>query len=326
MSGSNRGRHTLCVTLCSVVGVLWNTASTCAASGRARDCSAVYEAAREQELAGHLHEATLIFQNCAIDSCSNPVRQTCQAKLFRLELDVPSVVPLVKDDAGEPIVDVQVTMDGRLIASRLDGRALSVDPGLHEFVFRADGSVIGRQRLVIAQGQRNRELWVALPALEGATTSQPTAAVNHGAAPTAELSDHAQASAARTHAEATPPRHVNLSEPEGHGPGAAPYLLGGTALLGAGAYVLMSTWARGDNRQLKNCSPNCSADSVSHIRSLYLAADISLGVAIASALGSAALFVFSGSGSKDESAPRRSFALAVQPERDGALATFRGSL
>jgi hypothetical protein len=322
MSRSNRGRHTLCVAICSLAGVFWSSASPCAASDRERDCSAVYEAAREQELAGRLQEATSIFQNCAIDSCNNPIRQTCEAKLFRLELDVPSVVPLVKDHTGEPIVDVQVTMDGRLLASRLDGRALSVDPGLHVFVFSADGAEIGRRKLVIAQGQRNRELWMELPA-----PAVERAAQSDGTAPTEELSDRVQASAVAKHAEAAAPRSANLaSEPQGDGPGAAPYLLGGTALLGAGAYVLLSTWARGDNRQLKTCSPNCPADSVTHIRSLYLAADISLGVAIASALGSAALFVFSGSSTKAESGPRRSYALSVQPERDGALATFRGSL
>lgn len=302
---------------CGLLGLLWS--NVCAAEGRDRDCSAVYDAAFEQEHAGHLREAQSIYQNCAIDSCSDPVRQSCEAKLFRLELDVPSVVPLAKNAAGEPLVDALVTMDGAELTSHLDGRAITVDPGLHEFVWSSRGSVIGSERVVIAQGQRNRELMMAMaPAHEPEPiVSQPTAA------------DEAETAAAvnpATVARALPAPRAAAEVPHHGSVSLTPYVLGGTALLGAGAYALLSSWARGDNAALGRCSPNCSQGSVSHVRTLYIAADISLGVAAAAAIGSIATFTLGGTSSEHEPAPKHSFALSVQPERAGALATVRGSL
>lgn len=298
---------------CGLLGLLWSNA--CAAEDRDRDCSAVYDAAFEQEHAGHLRDAQSIYQNCAIDSCSNPVRQSCEAKLFRLELDVPSVVPLAKDAAGEPLVDARVTMDGAELSSHLDGRAFSVDPGLHQFVWSSGGSVIGSERVVIAQGQRNRELMMAM-------TPAPVAPQPMAANEAETLVK--PASVARHQAELPVPRAATAAN---HGSvSLTPYVLGGTALLGAGAYALLSSWARGDNAALGRCSPNCAQASVSHVRTLYLAADISLGVAAAAAIGSIATFTLGGTSSEHEPAPKRSFALSVQPERDGALATVRGSL
>jgi hypothetical protein len=105
-----------------------------------------------------------------------------------------------------------------------------------------------------------------------------------------------------------------------------PYVLGGTALAGVGGYFMLVNWGRQDNQQLARCSPNCSPDSVSHIRRLYLAADISLGVSIAAALGAGAWLLFSSSHSSTErTPPAAAYALSVQPERAGALATFEGS-
>jgi hypothetical protein len=300
---------------CGLLGLLWS--DLCAAEERDRDCSAVYDAGLEQEQAGHLREAQSIYQNCAIDSCSDPVRHTCEAKALRLELDAPSVVPLAKDANGEPLVDAVVTLDGAELTSHLDGRALSVDPGLHEFVWSAGGTTIGSLRVVIAQGERNRELMMAVVP---ATTREPIAPQPSAAEPAAPVAPRVAPKAAlpapRAATAATPERSISLT----------PYVLGGTALLGAGAYALLSSWARGDNAALGRCSPNCSQDSVSHVRALYIAADISLGVAAAAAIGSIASFTLFGASSEHEPAPRRSFALSVQPERTGALATVRGTL
>jgi hypothetical protein len=308
-------RRGAALSACGLLGLLWS--SVCAAEAHDSDCSAVYDAAALQEQAGHLREAQSIYENCAIDCCRNPVRQTCEAKSMRLELDVPSVVPLAKDAAGEPLVDALVKMDGAELTSHLDGRAISVDPGLHEFVWSSGGEVIGSTRVVIAQGQRNRELMMAIvPALTREPIApQPTAA--EAELPAAPVAQHAETvRAPRAATAATPQRSISLT----------PYVLGGTALLGAGAYALLSSWARGDNAALGRCSPNCSQASVSHVRTLYIAADISLGIAAAAAIGSIATFTLSGASSEHEPAPKRSFALSVQPERSGALATVRGTL
>lgn len=285
------------VSACSLLGFAFS--GSAAAQAGDHDCSAVYDAGRDAEREGDLHTALELYQSCAVDSCADPARRSCEARALRLELDAPSVVPLANDADGEPLVDADVTMDGKLLTSHLDGLAIAVEPGLHEFVFSKNGDVFGQVRLVVAQGQRNREIWMNVTAAE-----QPQRL------PTVVLRRE------------TSPAAPHATTVDRGGPGATPYLLGGAALLAGGAYALMSTWARDDNEQLSRCAPNCSKGNVEHIRKLYLAADISLGVGIAAAVGSIATFLLSssGSGSQDKSA------FSVQPQRTGALATFRGTL
>lgn len=324
MRSRSNTRHTsLCLGVCSLITVLGTGLPKAAASGGV-ECSAVYDAGVEQERAGHLSDALDIFQSCAADSCRSPARQQCEAKILRLELDAPSVVPLAKDAAGAPLLNVEVTMDGVPLTSRLDGRAYRVDPGLHEFVFSADGEELSSQELVIAQGQRNREIWLELPAEPVAVESEPDTE------PAAALSADEQRpdlNLAPAHLEAAlpPPVAIRANDARESHVNLTPYFFAGGALLGGGAYILLSSWARGDNSKLSQCSPNCSPSAVSHIRTLYTAADITLGVAAAAAVTSAALFIFTGSSSSSERTDR-GYALSVQPERNGALATVRGSL
>jgi hypothetical protein len=220
-------------------------------------------------------------------------------------------------------LNVEVAMDGVPLTSRLDGRAYRVDPGLHEFVFSADGEELSSQELVIAQGQRNREIWLELPAepatVEAAANIEPAVALNAAEEP-------ARLHIAATRLEAAlPSPAIHANDARESQVNLTPYFFAGGALLGGGAYILLSSWARGDNSKLSQCSPNCSPSAVSHIRTLYTAADITLGVAAAAAVTSAALFIFTGSSSSSEHSGR-GYALSVQPERNGALATVRGSL
>ena len=46
-----------------------------------------------------------------------------------------SVVPAAKDKKGRDIVDVKVSIDGKVVTETLDGKALPVDPGVHTFRF-----------------------------------------------------------------------------------------------------------------------------------------------------------------------------------------------
>jgi hypothetical protein len=131
-----------------------------------RACTAAYESAQERERSGHLIEAKESFLTCAKETCGTFLEQECTARYARLNADIPSVVPMVTDDAGAPRVDVAVTMDGEPLISRLDGRAVPVNPGMHEFVFSAGGKVFSRQKLLIGQGQRNRAISTSLRSAE----------------------------------------------------------------------------------------------------------------------------------------------------------------
>src|SRR5579859_6934048 len=313
-----------------------------------RACSTAFKTAKQLEQSGHLVQAKDQFLSCAKTACGAVLRSQCTSRYTQLDSDIPSVVPLVTDESGDPRVDVEVKMDGQPLASRLDGRALPIDPGLHEFSFNADGSVLATQKVMIVQGQRNRPITVSMqpdkggkrtvlgavkptpaldakaalekPAVERPFTEKPE---RESAAPEKSAPEKAAVASSDTSSNSdTPPSEA---PPKRGGPGAMPYVLGAAGLAGVGSFGLLTYWGRKDNNKLAQCAPYCSQDSVDHIRKLYLAADISLGVGIA-ALGAAATWMIaSPGGASEERANKPRYVVDVRPTPAGAFASVSGT-
>jgi hypothetical protein len=90
-------------------------------------------------------EAREKFAVCAAAECPPVVQGDCAGWLASVEKALPSVVLMAKDDGGASLIDVKVTMDGQPFLKRLDGRAVSVDPGPHTFRFEGPGGVTVEQ-------------------------------------------------------------------------------------------------------------------------------------------------------------------------------------
>jgi hypothetical protein len=125
-------------------------------------CVTAYKDAQEREHAGHLAAATQLFRSCAQATCGHAMFEDCASRYSQLRADTPSVVPMVTDDAGQARVDIEVRIDGTVLVSKLDGRAVSVDPGTHEFSFSTLHGVFATQRITIQHGEHNRLISVAL--------------------------------------------------------------------------------------------------------------------------------------------------------------------
>jgi hypothetical protein len=121
-------------------------------------CMNSYKQGKLLQKAVRLHQAKEAMLRCTRINCSPALRKECMFILEKLEQDAPTVVLDVTDDRGNPVTNVRVTMDGRPLVSRIDGRALPVDPGFHEFVFENAGVIFAKEKAVILQGQRNRAI------------------------------------------------------------------------------------------------------------------------------------------------------------------------
>src|SRR5262249_20005876 len=110
-------------------------------------CRSAYKSATALEEAGQLLEARRALKKCARSACDNALRARCVINYVQLQADLPSVIPTVTDATGTPVVDVRVTMDGAPLTSRIDGHALPINPGLHEFSFERDG-VVATEKVV----------------------------------------------------------------------------------------------------------------------------------------------------------------------------------
>lgn len=143
-------------------------------------CLSVFRGAEASEQSGRLRAAKERLFLCAQPLCARAIRHQCALRYSQIDADIPSVVLVVQDNSGTPQSEVQVAVDGEPLTSRLDGRALPVDPGLRRFTFSKSGAVIAHQSVMIAQGQHNRVLAVSWQATDApvATTPAPVPAAH----------------------------------------------------------------------------------------------------------------------------------------------------
>ena len=98
---------------------------------------------------------------CARDVCPAAVKKDCADQVADLDKRTPTVVFHVKDKGGQDLVAVKVTSDGNPIAEQLDGRAVTLDPGVHTFRFESAGTEPMEQKIVLAEGERDRNITVS---------------------------------------------------------------------------------------------------------------------------------------------------------------------
>src|SRR5206468_567998 len=66
----------------------------------------------------------------------------------------PSVVLEAKTEAGYAF-DTAVTMDGAVVATKLDGRSIEVDPGVHTFRFTREGASPIEEKVLVHEGDKS---------------------------------------------------------------------------------------------------------------------------------------------------------------------------
>jgi hypothetical protein len=108
---------------------------------------------------------------CAAATCPAEVRKECMRRVDQVNASLPTVVLEAKDGSGNDLAAVKVTMDGDVLAEKLEGSALSIDPGAHTFTFEAAGQPPITKQLVIREGQKDRREVLQF----GASPPQPTA-------------------------------------------------------------------------------------------------------------------------------------------------------
>jgi hypothetical protein len=212
------------------------------------------------------------FSACAVRDCPELVRKDCTQFLAEITASTPTLVLAAVEDGERALTQVSVELDGKPLASQLDGSAVPVDPGEHQLTFRAADGRVRQYRIVARENEKGR----------------------------------------RVVAEFTP---GGAQPPVDAGPSARiptlAYVLGGVGVAALGSFAYFGL--RG--RSTEECAPDCSQSEVDRMRSQYLAADISLGVAVAS-LGAATYVFFSQRGDSRTEAPRAA-RVQLQPSRSG---------
>jgi hypothetical protein len=151
-----------------------------------------------------------------------------------------------------------VTLDGEPFATQLDGRPIEVDPGTHVLRGFFPGARTVELTVVVRATEKDRVIRLDLP--------RPAPVIP----PPAPRAPEAPPS------QAWPP--------------VATYVFGGVGALALGSFAYFGLSGKFQESHLSStCRPNCSDDDINGVRRSYLAADISLGVAVV-AIGVATWF------------------------------------
>lgn len=223
------------------------------------ECVSAFETSQELRASGDLVTARSRLVSCVRPECPSSVRTECTKWLEQVEREQPSFVAAAKAD-GEDRLDVKVEMDGKMVQETLDGKAIPVNPGAHQFRFYLPPFQPIEKRVVLSEGDKLRAISVEF------TSPKPAAAAALPAPTPAPV---------RTHRPVPAPV----------------YVLGGVAVLGAASFAYFGSTGSSKQSDLeKSCAPSCAHDDVKEVRRNYLFADVSMGVGAAALLTGAILY------------------------------------
>ena len=264
------------------------------AAAQSTICADSYEKAQEEKAAGHLKAALVHLKSCIDPTCPKFIRDDCVRWMDQTESALPSVVFAARRE-GEDLTDVEVFCDGEPLMKSLDGKAVSLDPGPHDFSFGVPGFSPIERKTLIREGEQNRIIAVEFGiAREGATL--PTAAAS------ADIT---------LSAEPAQPKTVMRY---------LPYGLASLGALGVAGFALFGIEGNSQKGDLeRTCSPHCQSSQVDEVKTKYLLADTCLAVGLVSVGVATYLFLTrhgEGTGGRDHAtsvgfAPRTSGAGGV---------------
>lgn len=284
---------TLLLTLALVASTI--CAAPPALAGK-KECAAAYVEAQKLRKAGSFKQARGQLEICGREECMTAVKKDCIAWLDEVSSSLPSVVISATGPDGKETFDVKVSVDGEVVAEKLDVKAIDVDPGTHKFVFEYEGKAPIEQDVILREGQKNKAIEISFASEKPAAAAPPVG---------------------------DDPDPVEDDAPKDSGKKKIPvitWVLGGVgvvALGGAGYFWLSGESEKSD---LDACKPNCDQGDVDSVKQKRLIGDIALGVGIV-AIGAAVYFAVSAKPEKPPPAAR--FDVRMAPGR--AFAGISGS-
>jgi len=120
------------------------------------ECNARYEQGLSLRAHGKLQAARGALVTCASTSCPSQLREECARRAEEVNAQLPSVVFEVKDAEGADLSNVTIVMDGAPLTSKLDGSAITIDPGEHAFQLTVSGQPPVARTLLIREGDKGR--------------------------------------------------------------------------------------------------------------------------------------------------------------------------
>lgn len=233
-----------------------------------QQCLSASEKAQQLRNAGKLTEARAELALCGRAECPKLVQQDCTQWMSEVLGILPSVVPGAKDRKGRDLIDVKVSIDGKVVTETLDGKALPIDPGVHTFKFETKSAPPVEEQVVVRQGEKNRILTITFATPDEAKKDPPPKK------------------------EAPPPE-------EKPSPPYAAYITGGVGVVALGVALFIDLDANSDARNLRDtCAPKCEQSQVDDVENRYVIAGVTAALGGAALIAGVVLYFTHSSGGK----------------------------
>jgi hypothetical protein len=222
-------------------------------------CLKAHEQAQIERIQGRFLEAREQLLACAQASCPGVVRNDCKGWLQEVESSLPSVVFAVSDEQGHDLIEARVSSEQGLLSDRADGRALTINPGVHKVRIEAPGYAPTEQQVSVREGEKRRLVRVVLRAASAGPDVQPAAAESASGVP-------AEPGPAQSDRRA---RRLLLSG----------YVLAGVGLATLAAGSAVGIVGHGELEDLRrSCKPECAGSEVKAGKRKYVAANVAFAV------------------------------------------------
>ena len=186
------------------------------------------------------------FSSCTLDACPSMIRRECAELAAQLEQRIPTLVFSATGGDLRPLAEARVELDGRLVQTKLDGRALRVDPGRHDVRVSAEGAI---RELTIRRSSQGKE-----PARRSLVRRRYARERRRLCRGSRRERLFTRCALRGVRGRCRCPRFVRLLRASG----------------------------KSLEDDLEGCKPNCENSDVDRMQASYLVADISLGVSIVS--------------------------------------------
>lgn len=136
--------------------------STAEPRASSQACLTAYERTQSARRDSNLLDAREAAIACSSESCPAALSADCVRWAGELQALVPGLVFDVRLPDGSNATDVTVLLDGATLTTKLDGKAISVNPGPHAVVLRAPGYPDVTTKIVALEGDRTRKVSAVL--------------------------------------------------------------------------------------------------------------------------------------------------------------------
>ena len=208
-----------------------------------QQCVDAYKQAQMLRKSGDYVTAREQLLICSKESCPSIVKQDCVPWLGEITRGIASIVVEATDASGKALSTAKVSVDGKVVATTLDGRPIDVSPGTRSIRIEAEGAPAVERSVALKEGEKSHAIKVELDVV-----------------------------AAKPGSGTEPVLPSSRPVPVGA------IVVGIVGIVGVGAFATLGLLGNAKKSDLDTCKPNCNPADVDSVRTQFIAADVALAV------------------------------------------------